>query len=136
MAVGYSGRWDILQAARRTAIILVKKVCRRFGNGGHAAFGFSHSHGRRKTISNFMLWQAAYAELYFTDVLCRIFPMTIYKRHWIVLAGRERRFGSFKPMKKTAARILIALPLLALVLLTLWREDLRLWQAVSFAVVV
>ena len=39
-------------------------------------------------------------------------------------------------MKKTAARILIALPLLALVLLTLWREDLRLWQAVSFAVVV
>ena len=39
-------------------------------------------------------------------------------------------------MKKTAARILIALPLLALVLLTLWREDLRLWQAVSFVVVV
>jgi len=44
-------------------------------------------------ISNFMLWQLAYAELYFTDVLWPDFTGDCLDRALATYAGRERRFG-------------------------------------------
>jgi undecaprenyl diphosphate synthase len=44
-------------------------------------------------LSNFLLWQAAYAELYFTDVLWPDFSPDEFDRALSVFASRERRFG-------------------------------------------
>ncbi len=44
-------------------------------------------------LSNFLLWQAAYAELYFTDVLWPDFTLAHLEQALAEFAGRERRFG-------------------------------------------
>lgn len=44
-------------------------------------------------LSNFLLWQAAYAELYFTPVLWPDFTEAEFDRALEAYAGRERRFG-------------------------------------------
>ena len=46
-----------------------------------------------KRISNFLLWQIAYAELYFTDVLWPDFDEEEYIKAIINYQSRERRFG-------------------------------------------
>ena len=47
-------------------------------------------------LSNFMLYQAAYAELYFTDVLWPDFVENEFRRMLVSYAGRERKFGDIK----------------------------------------
>lgn len=49
--------------------------------------------GGEKRISNFLLWQLAYAELYFTDVLWPDFGTDSLKAAFEYFASRERRFG-------------------------------------------
>lgn len=49
--------------------------------------------GGEQRISNFMLWQLAYAELYFTDVLWPDFSEKDMEEALAVYAGRKRRFG-------------------------------------------
>lgn len=49
--------------------------------------------GGEKRLSNFLLWQAAYAELYFTDVLFPDFDEKQFDRALADYSGRERRFG-------------------------------------------
>jgi len=49
--------------------------------------------GGEKRISNFHLWDAAYAELYFSDVLWPDFCMQDLQAALVEYAGRERRFG-------------------------------------------
>jgi Undecaprenyl pyrophosphate synthase len=44
-------------------------------------------------ISNFMLWQCAYTELYFTDVLWPDFDEAVLDAALADYAGRQRRFG-------------------------------------------
>ncbi len=44
-------------------------------------------------LSNFLLWQAAYAELYFTDTLWPEFTVQELDYAFNVFSGRERRFG-------------------------------------------
>ena len=44
-------------------------------------------------LSNFLLWQAAYAELYFTETLWPEFDVQEFDHALEVFAGRERRFG-------------------------------------------
>jgi len=44
-------------------------------------------------LSNFLLWQAAYAELYFTETLWPEFTIEELDDAFSVFAGRERRFG-------------------------------------------
>lgn len=46
-----------------------------------------------KRISNFLLWQIAYAEFYFTDKLWPDFDRTDFEKAVIDYQGRERRFG-------------------------------------------
>lgn len=104
IAVNYGGRWDIVQAARQAALAI--------GRGelavealDEAALGrfmslaelppldlFIRTGGERR-ISNFLLWQAAYAELYFTDTLWPDFDQACLARAIDDYARRERRYG-------------------------------------------
>ena len=49
--------------------------------------------GGEKRISNFLLWQIAYAELFFTDVLWPDFSVEVMQQSLDAFAGRQRRFG-------------------------------------------
>ncbi len=104
VAVSYGGRWDILAAARRVAA--------RARDGSldptaldEAAFGrelelgdcpdpdlFIRTGGEHR-ISNFLLWNLAYTELYFCDTLWPDFGAADYDAAIECFARRERRFG-------------------------------------------
>ncbi len=53
--------------------------------------------GGEVRLSNFLLWQAAYAELYFTDVLFPDFTPKKFDKALEEYAKRDRRFGKIKP---------------------------------------
>jgi len=102
ICASYGGRWDIVEAARRVlardgedpAAALDE---RRFA--AELAMGFAPDPdllirtGGERRISNFLLWQLAYTELYFTDVLWPDFDVTELERAIDWFGGRERRFG-------------------------------------------
>lgn len=93
----YGGRWDVLQAAQRVV------------NAGQAlseanvsaAMATAHvpdpdlliRTGGEHRISNFLLWQCAYSELYFSDVLWPDFDAKALDAALLDFAGRQRRFG-------------------------------------------
>ena len=58
--------------------------------------------GGEHRISNFLLWQIAYAELYFTDVLWPDFDEQDFEGALNAFANRERRFGGTEPGDETA----------------------------------
>ena len=104
----YGGRWDIAQAAAALAArgepITEASL--------HAAMGMSHvpdpdlliRTGGEKRISNFLLWQAAYSELYFSDRLWPDFDEAALDEAIADYAGRERRFGrTSEQVKATVA---------------------------------
>lgn len=93
----YGGRWDIAQAAAVLA-----------GRGEpiteaslHQAMAMAHvpdpdlliRTGGEMRISNFLLWQAAYSELYFSDRLWPDFDESALDEAIAAYGGRERRFG-------------------------------------------
>ena len=49
--------------------------------------------GGEQRISNFMLWNLAYAELWFTDVLWPEFDESVFDEALCFYAGKQRRFG-------------------------------------------
>ena len=55
-----------------------------------------------KRISNFLLWQAAYAEFVFTDVLWPDFALSDLQSAIAEFNGRERRFGNLEPSEEVA----------------------------------
>jgi undecaprenyl diphosphate synthase len=93
----YGGRWDIAQAAAALAArgepITEASL--------HAAMGMAHvpdpdlliRTGGEMRISNFLLWQAAYSELYFSDRLWPEFDERALDEAIAAFAARERRFG-------------------------------------------
>ena len=104
IAVNYGGRWDIVQAARQAADA-VKRGDLRSDQINEATLGqwmtlaelppldlFIRTGGETR-ISNFLLWQAAYAELYFTDVLWPDFDRDCLRLAIDDYARRERRYG-------------------------------------------
>jgi undecaprenyl diphosphate synthase len=104
IAVSYGGRWDITQAAQQLARECVSGALRpeeiteeRFG-GSLALAGLPQADllirtGGEQRISNFLLWDLAYSELYFTPCLWPDFQATDFQRALEFFAGRERRFG-------------------------------------------
>ncbi len=106
IAVSYGGQWDILQAARQLAERHARsplalddpETLHSAFETGLATAGqppvdlFIRTGGERR-LSNFLLWQAAYAELYFIDVLWPLFDESEFDRALTWFAGRERRFG-------------------------------------------
>ena len=104
IAVAYGGRWDLARAARRlveqvAAGELTAEQCTEaslasgLALAGLPALDLLIRSGGEQRLSNFLLWEAAYAELYFTDVLWPDFDSTELERAFAFFAGRERRFG-------------------------------------------
>ncbi len=93
----YGGRWDIADAAARLA------AAGQPITPASLAGALSLAHvpdpdliirtGGEHRLSNFLLWQAAYAELYFTDTLWPDFGASELDAALAEYAGRERRFG-------------------------------------------
>jgi len=97
VAVGYGGQWDIAQAAAACLQAKVpatpENIEARLQTAGLPPVDLLIRTGGERRISNFMLWQLAYTELYFTDTLWPEFRETEFERalEWFRL--RERRFG-------------------------------------------
>ncbi len=104
VAVNYGGRWDVVQAARKAAESVARGEFRADEIDekllGHwmslsdlPPLDLFIRTGGELRISNFLLWQVAYAELYFTDTLWPDFDQTCLRQAIEEYARRERRFG-------------------------------------------
>ncbi|MFP4079570.1 MAG: polyprenyl diphosphate synthase [Ectothiorhodospira sp.] len=104
VAVSYGGHWDIAQAARRVADRVrageldLETVTPELLEGYLSTAGLPDPDlfirtGGEKRISNFLLWQLAYTELYFSEVLWPDFDEPELERAFEFFAGRKRRFG-------------------------------------------
>lgn len=104
IAANYGGRWDIAQACAQLA--------RRVQNGETDPATITEASlepflsladapepdlfirtGGEQRISNFLLWQLAYTEMYFTSVLWPDFDRAQFEQALASYAGRQRRFG-------------------------------------------
>lgn len=93
----YGGRWDIAQAARK----LVAQGLELSPENLDKAMALAHvpdpdlmiRTGGETRISNFLLWQAAYTELFFSNALWPDFDEAALDEAIAVFGGRERRFG-------------------------------------------
>jgi undecaprenyl diphosphate synthase len=102
VAANYGGRWDILQATRRMLSANPSLADGSFGETDldpYLAMSYAPEPdlfirtGGEKRISNFLVWQLAYTELYFTDTLWPDFDRAALDRAIDSYRGRERRFG-------------------------------------------
>lgn len=114
IAANYGGRWDIIQAVRQLAEqvqrgelqstdiseeLLNSHICLHEQPQVDLLIRTSGEH----RISNFLLWQIAYAELYFTDVLWPDFDEHVFEGALNAFAQRERRFGGTTPIDAPAS---------------------------------
>jgi undecaprenyl diphosphate synthase len=100
VAFNYGGRWDIVQATQQLLAKNVKaEQITEAMLSEHMAMSFAPDPdllirtGGEIRLSNFLLWQSAYAELYFTDCLWPDFDAKHLDAALQAYAGRERRFG-------------------------------------------
>jgi len=113
VAVNYGGRWDITQAAKR--------MSKAVADGGLSLNEVNESDfanflalasspdpdlfirtGGEMRISNFLLWQSAYTEFYFTPVLWPDFDEQSFDQAIAAFQSRERRFGQTSDQVKGA----------------------------------
>ena len=101
IAANYGGRWDILQATNRM-LHAHPELAQGFTEQDLAAYLSMHyapepdlfiRTGGEQRISNFLLWQLAYAELYFTDTLWPDFDDAALNQAIESYRKRERRYG-------------------------------------------
>ena len=104
IAVAYGGRWDIAQAARLLALdaaagrrdaaaIDEATVAASLQTAGRPAPDLFIRTGGERRISNFLLWDLAYTELWVTDTLWPDFDAACFGAALADFGGRERRFG-------------------------------------------
>lgn len=104
VAVSYGGRWDVAQAARRLAEdvacgrllpadVSESSIDERLALAGLPAPDLFIRTGGERRLSNFLLWDLAYTELYFTDCLWPDFDSAALDDALEFFAGRERRYG-------------------------------------------
>jgi undecaprenyl diphosphate synthase len=104
IAMSYGGRWDIVQAAQKLARQCSSGSVRpeeideaRFGAAldlaGVPEADLMIRTGGEQRISNFLLWHAAYAELYFSTVLWPEFGLPELEAALAFFSSRQRRFG-------------------------------------------
>ena len=100
IAANYGGRWDILQAMSR--LLKDKPSLEQIDEellAPYLAMSYAPEPdlfirtGGEQRISNFLLWQLAYSELYFTDTLWPDFDAAALDAAIASFRGRERRFG-------------------------------------------
>ena len=101
VAANYGGRWDIAQAAHKliaanpeAAQTFEPEALEQFLSMAYAPEPdlFIRTGGEQR-ISNFLLWQLAYAEFYFTDMLWPDFDAAALETAIASYQQRERRFG-------------------------------------------
>jgi len=104
VAANYGGRWDITQATKKIAALVaddkiaIEDINEQLINkmvtmDDLPAIDLMIRTGGEQRISNFLLWQLAYAELYFSDVLWPDFNADCFQDAVNVFSGIERRFG-------------------------------------------
>lgn len=104
LCLSYSARWEITRAARSIAedaaagrldpsTVNEETISRRLSTPGIPDPDLLIRTGGEQRISNFLLWQIAYSELYFTPVLWPDFGKREYAHAILDYQQRERRFG-------------------------------------------
>jgi undecaprenyl diphosphate synthase len=104
VAVAYGGRWDLARAARKLAVdaaagkldpqkIDEAAVAAALQTAACPNVDLLIRTGGEKRISNFMLWEIAYAEVYFSDVLWPDFTTAELRKAFDFYGRRQRRFG-------------------------------------------
>ena len=103
LAVDYSGRWDILNATQKIAKSVTlgeinpnnidEKAFEKFLLGGNVPIDLLIRTSGEIRLSDFMLWQLAYAEMYFTNVMWPDFSKKEMQKAVDYFKSRQRRFG-------------------------------------------
>ena len=102
IAANYGGRWDILQAMQKVLITNPHLQATDLTESlllPHLSMAYAPEPdlfirtGGEQRVSNFLLWQLAYTELYFTDALWPDFDAAQLQAAFAWYAQRERRFG-------------------------------------------
>jgi undecaprenyl diphosphate synthase len=102
IAANYGGRWDILQALSRLAAERPEALASGVSEqalGPYLAMSYAPEPdlfirtGGEQRVSNFLLWQLAYTELYFTDTLWPDFDAAALDAAFASYRRRERRYG-------------------------------------------
>lgn len=113
IAANYGGRWDILQATQRMLAAQPElaaqpqQICEA-SLAPYLAMAYAPEPdlfirtGGEQRISNFLIWQMAYTELYFTDTYWPDFDSTALVQAFEWYKGRERRFGRTSAQLKQA----------------------------------
>jgi undecaprenyl diphosphate synthase len=113
VAMSYGGRWDIVNATRQLARECASGALRpedidepgfaaRLALAGVPEADLLIRTGGEQRISNFLLWELAYAELYFTARLWPDFSVSDLEDALAYFASRERRFGQTAAQRATA----------------------------------
>lgn len=106
LALNYGGRAEILRALKQAAADMTPEELQRMTEEDFG--GYLHTAGQPDPdllirtsgeirLSNFLLWQLAYAEFYFTDVLWPDFDEAEFFRAVCSYQQRSRRFGAVEP---------------------------------------
>jgi undecaprenyl diphosphate synthase len=114
VAVSYGGRWDIVQAARRLAAEVASgalsvdaideaRFARELQLGDLMDPDLFIRTGGDQRISNFLLWNLAYTELYVCKDLWPDFDTAQLEAALAAFAGRERRFGLTREQAREGA---------------------------------
>ena len=104
LAVAFGGRWDLVQATQRIAAkvrsgdldpadVDQSVVARHLSLAGISEPDLLIRTGGERRVSNFLLWEFAYTELFFTDTLWPDFVDASLKEAFDFYCHRERRFG-------------------------------------------
>lgn len=108
--LSYSGKWDIMQAARKMALELASDPAKAAAIKDMEINDFDkylvtadfpdpdlivRTSGETR-ISNYLLWQSAYSEFYFTDILWPDFRKEQFREALEAFAKRDRRYGKVK----------------------------------------
>lgn len=107
ICANYGGRWDMLQAVKAwqkknpgldIAFLTENALAPFLSTTDAPEVDLLIRTGGESRVSNFLLWQSAYAELFFCDELWPDFSPESFHRALAWFAGRDRRFGSSAPI--------------------------------------
>jgi undecaprenyl diphosphate synthase len=104
IAANYGGRWDITQAVQsivggikageiQEQVITEELISQHLVTADLPEPDLFIRSGGEERVSNFLLWQLAYTEFYFTDVLWPDFDQALMQKAIDSFKGRQRRFG-------------------------------------------
>lgn len=111
IAANYGGRWDVMQALNKMQLSNPSKAGKFAEQDIEPYLSMYYAPepdlfirtGGETRISNFLLWQLAYTELYFTDILWPDYDDEAFKQAILSFQQRERRFGRTSEQLKASS---------------------------------